>query len=104
MLKLFNNQKELKMSKNAECPCGSGEKYKKCCRGKISAEHEAYYAILSMQSTVKQKLLWWINKNLSEEEMNQYAKQFNGTTLKECLSEKNFIWFYEWLFTEAELH
>ena len=36
----------MKTSRNAPCPCGSGQKYKKCCEGKgtsIPVDVEAYY-------------------------------------------------------------
>ena len=32
---LFNSNKpKKKVSKNSRCPCGSGKKFKKCCKGK----------------------------------------------------------------------
>jgi len=33
-----------KISRNAPCPCGSGNKYKKCCLGREDREWEEWFA------------------------------------------------------------
>ena len=48
---------KLHISLNAECPCQSEEKYKKCHMGKISPEQEEYFAFLQYDNRIKNKLL-----------------------------------------------
>lgn len=48
------------MSRNASCPCGSGEKYKSCCKDLLTEEQENYYALLHRENVLKEKLTRWI--------------------------------------------
>ena len=45
------------LSKNAECPCYSGKKYKLCCVGKLTQSQEHYYALLHKEGIIKKKAL-----------------------------------------------
>ena len=88
------------LSKNADCPCNSGKKYKLCCMGKLSKEHEQYYGLLHKEGIIKNKLVGWVKSYFSDEELDDFVYEFN---------KKHFIdfdmggvtLFFDWLFLEA---
>ncbi|MEA2037326.1 MAG: SEC-C domain-containing protein [Nanoarchaeota archaeon] len=95
------NKIELKLSKNAPCPCSSGKKYKKCCMGEISEEHDTYYALLHKESIVKDMLVRWASQNFDYDELNTYANEFNKKNFNELESDEEITPFFDWFFLEA---
>jgi|SRR3989344_1462652 len=92
---------KLHISLNAECPCYSGEKYKKCHMGKLSLEQEEYFAFLQYNNKIKNKLLRWFTLELSIDEQNYYAKGFGVKDIMVIFDQENPAEFFEWLFYQA---
>lgn len=93
---------KLNISLNAECPCRSGEKYKKCHLGKLSKEQEEYFAFLQYNNKIKDKLLRWFFHNLEVEEQDYYAGKFGVENIEVIKYQDNPAEFFEWLFYQAK--
>lgn len=89
------------LSKNAECPCDSGKKYKLCCMGKLIKEHENYYALLRKEGIIKNKLMMLARGNFDDEEMDEYAYEFNKQKFENIESDNEIANFFDWFFLEA---
>ncbi len=92
---------ELQPSKNAECQCRSGEKYKKCCMGKISKKQEEYFGLLQKQARIKDKLMNWCMAHFPEDELNNYFYEFAEKNLREAKNENEITAFFDWFFLDA---
>ena len=62
-------KQEVRISRNAPCPCGSGKKYKKCCGAKIVAEERA---------AAEKKSPFWTPDGVTTEPDDTEAKWPNG--------------------------
>jgi len=93
---------EFRISRNSSCPCGSENKYKKCCESKITKEQENYYALLQKSSVIKNKLMACMSNVLSDEQMDFYSMIYHGKTIKESFGEEEFAGFFDWLFLLAK--
>ena len=52
-----------RLSRNAQCPCGTGKKYKKCCLGKVDWERVFRSGEDPRpQLSVRGRNIWFINK------------------------------------------
>ncbi len=91
----------LNLSKNAECPCYSGKKYKMCCMGKIPQSKEHYYALLHKEGVIRNKLMMLVRENFDDEEMDEYAYEFNKKKFKDIESDNDIANFFDWFFLEA---
>lgn len=92
----------IRISLNGACPCRSGEKYKKCCMGKISSEQEDYFGYLQYFDKIKNKLIRWFFLELKQEEQIYYAKKFGVKNVAVIKRQDNPARFFEWLFYEAK--
>ena len=92
------------LSKNSDCPCNSGKKYKLCCIGKLSKEHEQYYGLLHKEGIIKNKLVRWARFYFSNEELDNYVYEFNKKHLIDLESDGQITPFFDWLFLEAIHH
>ena len=93
---------KLQMSKNALCPCHSGEKYKACCMGSLTKEQEEYYAFLNKQKIIKNKLISWILSHLRADEIDDYAYSFDKKPFRDYEGSEEKISFFDWLLLEAK--
>lgn len=89
------------LSKNADCPCNSGKKYKMCCLGELSKEHEQYYGLLHKEGIIKNKLLGWAKSYFSDDELDDYVYEFNQKHFIDLDMGKEITPFFDWLFLEA---
>lgn len=89
------------LSKNVECPCDSGKKYKMCCIEKLSREHEEYYGLLNKEKIIKGKIVDWAMQNFSQDELDEYVYEFNGKTFEELKSDGKITEFFDWFFLES---
>ena len=92
---------QFKIGKNAPCPCQSGEKYKKCCRGKLNESQEEYYGLLRRHGIIKNKLLIWVSSNFNPDDLDKYVNEFNGKRLENLESTENEVNFFDWFFLEC---
>ena len=92
----------MQISNNAKCPCNSGEKYKKCCKGKITEEQEEYYALLSTEKKIKDKLVSIATIEFSKDILDTYSLKFNNEHFGDENNGFNFPAFFEWFFLEAK--
>ncbi len=101
----------MKIGRNEPCPCGSGEKYKKCCLDKLEDKLTEYRRLLGREQAIKDKLTKWATQNL---ELNEYSQYFNGKLFQEIVEEEmkegeeggeesgsKLVEFFDWLFLEA---
>jgi hypothetical protein len=100
-MRILMKMNKIKVSLNRECPCNSGEKYKKCCMGKISEEQEEYFGYLQYFDKIKTKLIGWFFIELEDEEKDFYAKQFGVKNAEVIAKKENPAEFFEWLFYQA---
>lgn len=108
----------MKIGRNDPCPCGSGEKYKKCCLNKLENKLTEYRRLLGMEQNIKNKLTKWATQNL---ELDEYSQYFNGKLFQEIVEEERetedmkeegeekesgseLVGFFDWLFLEAIHH
>ena len=89
------------LSKNAPCPCSSGKKYKLCCMGNLSPEHENYYGLLHKEQIIKDKLLHWVHENFETEDLNEYSLEFNNKQFNEINGDEDVVNFFDWFFLES---
>lgn len=89
------------LSKNVECPCYSGKKYKLCCIGKLAQSQEHYYALLHKEGIIKNKLMMLTRENFDDEEMDEYAYEFNKQKFENIESDNEIANFFDWFFLEA---
>ena len=89
------------LSKNANCPCNSGNKYKLCCMGKLSKEHEQHYGLLHKEGIIKNKLVGWTKSYFTNEELDDFVYEFNKKHFIDLDMEKEVTPFFDWLFLEA---
>ncbi|MBI2631630.1 SEC-C domain-containing protein [Candidatus Pacearchaeota archaeon] len=92
----------MKISNNAQCPCNSGEKYKKCCKGKLTEEQEKYYALLSTEGKIKDKLVRIVSIELGKDILDAYSLKFNNKHFGDKDNGFNPSAFFEWFFLEAK--
>jgi len=93
---------KIKIILNRECPCNSGEKYKKCCKGKLSEEQEEYFSYLQYFDKIKTKLIGWFFLKLEDNEKDYYAKEFGVKSAEVIAKKDNPAEFFEWLFYQAK--
>lgn len=93
---------KIRISLNRECPCNSGEKYKKCCMGKLSKDQEEYFGYLQYFDKIKDKLVGWFWLELDNDEKNFYAKEFGVKNIDIIAKKENPAEFFEWLFYQAK--
>ena len=93
---------KIKVSLNRECPCNSGEKYKKCCMGKLSEDQEEYFGYLQYFDKIKNKLIGWFFIELDEDEKDYYAQKFGVKNAEVIAKKENPAEFFEWLFYQAK--
>jgi len=93
---------KIKAVLNRECPCNSGEKYKKCCMGKISEEQEEYFGFLQYFNKIKDRLIEWFFMELDKEERDYYSKKFGVKNAEAVAKKDNPAEFFEWLFYQAK--
>jgi len=80
-VRLLDSLEAKKVGRNDPCPCGSGEKYKKCCGRDVTAEPQPPVFdrrimerdLLALKQTIEGK------EFASVEEMNRYIKETNKT-------------------------
>ena len=92
----------MKISNNTSCPCNSGEKYKKCCMGKLSQGEEQYYALLMFEKKLKDKLMDIVLTEFGKGMLDEYSLKLNGKNFGDEESGFNFLHFFEWFFLEAK--
>lgn len=66
----------MKISRNAPCPCGSGQKYKKCCLPKDEAQDFTYRRISQTFQSLTGKLMTFAQNTLESEDMNEAIDSF----------------------------
>ncbi len=94
--------KKIRLSLNQECPCNSGEKYKKCCMGTLSEDQEEYFGYLQYFNKIKNKLIRWFWVELDNSEKDCYAKKFGVKNAEVIANKENPAEFFEWLFYQAK--
>jgi len=90
----------MRLSRNSQCPCNSGFKYKKCCEGKLSNKLESYYALLQREGIIRAKLRGMAESYYNKEELDGYCREFNNKTFEEFSADEE-LFFLEWFFNEA---
>lgn len=93
---------KIRVSLNRECPCNSGEKYKKCCMGKLSKDQQEYFGYLQYFDKIKNKLIGWFWIELDDDEKDYYAKEFGVKNAEVIAKKENPAEFFEWLFYQAK--
>lgn len=101
----------MKISRNDQCPCGSGKKYKKCCLPKAEAQDFAYRRISQTFQGLTGKLMTFAENALGKdtieaavEEFLVWDEDFTATISLEELSDLFFPWaLYAWYMTEPDL-
>jgi hypothetical protein len=66
----------MKISRNAPCPCGSGQKYKKCCLPKEEARDFSYRRISQTYQSLTGKLMNFAENSLGPEAMEEAIDHF----------------------------
>jgi len=69
----------VKTSRNDPCPCGSGEKYKKCCLGKsnvVPSDDVSYRRISKVYRDLEEKIEIYIVQNFNEEDIVDALDEF----------------------------
>lgn len=66
----------MKTSRNAPCPCGSGQKYKKCCLPKVEAQDFAYGRISQAFQSLTGKLFTFAEGLLGPDGMDEAIDNF----------------------------
>ncbi len=93
----------MKIGRNHPCPCGSGKKYKKCCIGTLPDYLEKYYGLVHQEGVIKNKLMAWAVQNFTDDELDQYAQEFNGEKFHPLMEKGggSISSFFDWFFLEA---
>ena len=66
----------MKISRNAPCPCGSGQKYKKCCLPKEESQDFSYRRISQTFQSLTGKLMTFAQNTLEAEGMDEAIDTF----------------------------
>jgi len=66
----------VKISRNAPCPCGSGQKYKKCCLPKEESQDFSYRRISQTFQSLTGKLMTFAQNTLEAEGMDEAIDTF----------------------------
>ncbi len=93
---------KIRVSLNRECPCNSGEKYKKCCMGKLLEDQQEYFGYLQYFNKIKNKLISWFWIELNNNEKDYYAREFGVKNADVIAKKENPAEFFEWLFYQAK--
>jgi len=101
----------MKISRNDQCPCGSGKKYKKCCLPKAEAQDFAYRRISHTFQGLTGKIMTFAENALGQatieaavEEFLVWDEDFEATIEIEQLADLFVPWaLYAWYMTEADL-
>ena len=101
----------MKVSRNDQCPCGSGKKYKKCCLPVAQAQDFAYRRISQTFQSLTGKLMSFAEKTLGQatievaiEEFLVWDEDFEATISLEELSDLFVPWaLYAWYLTEPDI-
>lgn len=101
----------MKISRNDQCPCGSGKKYKKCCLPKAEAQDFAYRRISQTFQGLTGKIMTFAENAFGQttieaavEEFLVWDEDFEATIEIEELADLFVPWaLYTWYMTEADL-
>ncbi|HCH01823.1 MAG TPA: SecC motif-containing protein [Vibrio sp.] len=90
----------MKISRNSECPCGSGKKYKRCCMDKVSKARSEFtdeiQAIAAMSPDLSLDDLNIIIQQKADKQNNRPNTDFSGLSSSQMAN-----WFYA-PFTELQ--
>src|SRR6266566_1552737 len=87
----------MKVGRNAECPCGSGLKHKHCCLGRIDWDSltDAPLAVASRYFTIRGKNIQFVNSLLRALEIDHNERNLNFAQIKRAFTpqvvEKVFL-------------
>jgi|GEM_PF-861715 len=93
----------MKIGRNAPCPCGSGKKYKKCCLLKAQAETLTRSILHRTSSELVPKMLKYAKQNYGEEAFVQAWSDFSGDELEADFTGSPYTnmfiaWFlFQWI-------
>lgn len=97
----MKNGLRFKPSKNALCPCNSGETYKKCCMGTLSEEQEEYYWLLQKEKIIKDKIIHRQDPEIRGRISSYLQVYLNDINQGGELNKDKRMLFFDWLFYEA---
>ncbi len=99
----------MKAGRNDPCPCGSGEKYKKCCLLKETAERSGDMLFREMEANLMERMLPYADETFGETAIDQAWHLFLDDMTEVAFDPEDplnllFIpWFlYNWVIEEEE--
>ncbi|PIV24155.1 MAG: hypothetical protein COZ69_12180 [Deltaproteobacteria bacterium CG_4_8_14_3_um_filter_45_9] len=100
--------KKDKVGRNDPCPCGSGEKYKKCCLNKDEARRSEKTSATSKEIELRDKLISFSSKERYRKDFERahhlfYRKPFVEPLILEEKEETDFAFFLEWFIHDFSL-
>jgi len=93
-------------SRNAPCPCGSGEKYKKCCMKNVTPEKEEHYWLLQKEAGIKDRIVMSHNQDIQSKIdccLQEFERQTGAKSGPEGPEGEDNAAFFDWLFFDARL-